>query len=210
VQGERPNRSRGGHRGAIDAITDPRAHRAFGSEWHGHSAVGESAFSRQVSLPAVDAVRYDLSPDQVRLVLQEISKILRENPKVEDTSARVRSLRFAECALEIEIYCYILEGQYEEYLATQEELLLRIMDAKEKAGAVVALPTQTTLSPRIDGLTRRRRKRRRRQLKRTAIPACRGLRRCRWGLKVSDALLSENVSRRDSVGIKPFPEPLVR
>jgi hypothetical protein len=34
--------------------------------------------------------------------------------------------------------------QYEEYLATQEELLLTIMDAKEEAGAVVALPTQTT------------------------------------------------------------------
>jgi MscS family membrane protein len=89
-------------------------------------------------------LRYDLSPDHVRFVLQEISEILRENPRVEDTSARVRLLRFAEYALEIEIYCYILEGQYAEYLATQEGLLLRIMDALEKAGAVVALPTQTT------------------------------------------------------------------
>jgi MscS family membrane protein len=52
-------------------------------------------------------------------------------------------LRFGEYALEIEIYCHILEGLYEEYLATQEGLLLTIMDVLEKAGAVVALPTQT-------------------------------------------------------------------
>ena len=90
-------------------------------------------------------LRYDLSADHVRFALQEISEILRENPKVEDSSARVRFLRFAEYALEIEIYCYILEGQYAEYLATQEGLLLTIMAALEKAGAVVALPTQTTL-----------------------------------------------------------------
>ncbi len=89
-------------------------------------------------------LRYDLSPDHVRFVLQEISEILRENPRVEDTSARVRVMRFAEYALEIEIYCYIVEGEYADYLATQEGLLLTIMDALEKAGAVVALPTQTT------------------------------------------------------------------
>jgi MscS family membrane protein len=68
-----------------------------------------------------------------------------EDPKVEDASARVRLLRFAEYALEVEIYCYILEPEYTVYLATQEQLLLKIMDAIEKAGAVVALPTQTTL-----------------------------------------------------------------
>jgi MscS family membrane protein len=44
----------------------------------------------------------------------------------------------------MEIVCYILEPECTEYLATQEQLLLKIMDAIEKAGAVVALPTQTT------------------------------------------------------------------
>jgi MscS family membrane protein len=89
-------------------------------------------------------LRYDLSPDHVRYVLGEIQNLLIEDPKVEDSSARVRFLRFAEYALEVEIYCYILEPEYTAYLATQEQLLLKIMDAIEKAGAVVALPTQTT------------------------------------------------------------------
>ncbi len=89
-------------------------------------------------------LRYDLSPDHVRYVLGQIQNLLIEDPKVEDSSARVRFLRFAEYALEVEIYCYILEPEYIPYLATQEQLLLKIMDTIEKAGAVVALPTQTT------------------------------------------------------------------
>ncbi len=90
-------------------------------------------------------LRYDLSPDHVRYVLGKIQDLMIEDPKVEDASARVRLLRFAEYALEVEIYCYILEPDYTAYLATQEQLLLKIMDAIEKAGAVVALPTQATL-----------------------------------------------------------------
>jgi MscS family membrane protein len=90
-------------------------------------------------------LRYDLSPDHVRFVLEEIRGLLRENPKVEDASARARFIRFAEYALEIEIFCYILESEYTAYLASQEGLLLSIMESLEKAGAVVALPSQTTI-----------------------------------------------------------------
>jgi len=90
-------------------------------------------------------LRYDLAPDHVRYVLGKIRDLLIEDPKVEDASARVRFVRFAEYALEVEIYCYILEPEYSAYLATQEQLFLKIMDTIEKAGAVLALPTQTTL-----------------------------------------------------------------
>jgi MscS family membrane protein len=89
-------------------------------------------------------LRYDLSPDHVRFVLQEIRQLLLDNPKVEDSTSRVRFIRFSDYSLDMEIYCYILEPDYNSYLASQEALLLSIMDALEKAGAVVALPTQTT------------------------------------------------------------------
>jgi MscS family membrane protein len=90
-------------------------------------------------------LRYDLSPDHVRFVLNEIREVLRVNPKVEHSSARARFLRFAEYSLDVELFCYILEPEYADYLATQEALLLEIMDRLERAGAVVALPTQTTI-----------------------------------------------------------------
>jgi MscS family membrane protein len=89
-------------------------------------------------------LRYELTPDHVRFVLEQIREILDENPKVEDSSARAQFIRFAENSLDVEIYCYILEGEYTAYLRTQEALLLSIMHELEKAGAVLALPSQTT------------------------------------------------------------------
>lgn len=89
-------------------------------------------------------LRYDLSPDHTRYVLEEIRDLLLENPKVEDATSRVRFVRFAEYAIEVEIFCYILESEFNAYLKTQEALLFSIMEAVDRAGAVVALPTQTT------------------------------------------------------------------
>jgi MscS family membrane protein len=93
-------------------------------------------------------LRYDLSPDHVRYVLEELQNVLRENPKVEESTARVRFNKFAEYALEVEIFCYILERDGNEFLARQEALLLQVMETLENAGAVVALPTQTTFVTR--------------------------------------------------------------
>jgi MscS family membrane protein len=89
-------------------------------------------------------LRYDLSPDHIRFVLQEIRQLFLDDPKVEDSSARVQFVKFAEYALELEIFLYILEPDYGTYLKTQEALFLKIMDILEKYGVVLALPTQTT------------------------------------------------------------------
>jgi len=89
-------------------------------------------------------LRYDLAPDHIRYVLGEIRDLLDHNPKVEDKTARVRFLRFAEYALEVELFCYILEREYADYLATQELLFFQVMEVLEKTGAVLALPSQTT------------------------------------------------------------------
>jgi MscS family membrane protein len=109
------------------------------------SSIENLRFRDKFLCQQVIRLRYDLSPDHVRYVLGEIRQLLVKNPKVEDASSRVRFIRFAEYALEVEIFCYILEGEYNAYVETQEGLLLSIMDAVEKAGAVIALPTQTTI-----------------------------------------------------------------
>ncbi len=89
-------------------------------------------------------LRYDLSPDHIRFVLQEIRQLFLDDPKVEDASSRVQFVRFAEYALELEIFLYVLEPDYNSYLKSQESLFLKIMDILEKYGVVLALPTQTT------------------------------------------------------------------
>ncbi len=92
-------------------------------------------------------LRYDLSPEHVRFVLEEIRQIFLRDPKVEDSSARAQFIRFADYSLEVEIYAYILEPDYVSYLKSQEALLLHIMEKLEQYGVVVALPTQTTFVP---------------------------------------------------------------
>jgi MscS family membrane protein len=90
-------------------------------------------------------LRYDLSPDHVRYVLEQIRDLMLADPKVEDSTARVRLVRFSDYALEVEIYGYILEPDYRSYLETQEALFLKVMECIERSGAVVALPTQAML-----------------------------------------------------------------
>ena len=89
-------------------------------------------------------LRYDLSPDHIRFVLGEIRQLFLDDPKVEDSTSRAQFVRFADYALEVEIYVYILEPDYNAFLKSQEALLLRVMDKLEQFGVVVALPTQTT------------------------------------------------------------------
>ena len=90
-------------------------------------------------------LRYDLSPDHVRYVLGEVREVLLRHAKVEEGTARVRLQRLGENAIEVEIYAYILERDYGEFLATQEDLLLQVMETLERTGGTVALPSQTTM-----------------------------------------------------------------
>jgi len=84
---------------------------------------------------------YDLTVDHLRYALDQIRVVLDDHPKVESKTWRVRMLRFADFAYEIELYAYILEHEYNDFLATQEDLLLKITEAVEHAGTGFALPS---------------------------------------------------------------------
>jgi MscS family membrane protein len=90
-------------------------------------------------------LRYDLSSDHLRYVLEEIRSVLKHNSRVEDATSRVRLLRLAEYGIEVEIYAYILVRDFSEFLALQEELLLLVVESIERTGAAIALPSQATL-----------------------------------------------------------------
>ena len=90
-------------------------------------------------------LRYDLAPDHLRYVLAQIREVLARNPKVEASTSRVRVLRFGDYAIEVEIYAYILERDYANYLAAQEALILDVMDTLDRTGGALALPSQATI-----------------------------------------------------------------
>ena len=89
----------------------------------------------------VFALRYETTADQLRFVLAEIRALLYRHQQVETSSARVRLLRFAASGLEVEIFAYVTVTDYDEFLAIQEDLLLRLMDdrsGRHGAGLPVA------------------------------------------------------------------------
>jgi MscS family membrane protein len=90
-------------------------------------------------------LRYDLSPDHLRYVLEQVREVLVQHPKVEESTARLRVMRFGEYAIEVELYAYILERDFPTFLATQEDLLLQIMETLDRTGGALALPSQTTI-----------------------------------------------------------------
>jgi len=86
---------------------------------------------------------YGLSLDHLRYVLDEMRAVLDAHPKIEAKTWRVRLLRFADYAYEVEIHAYILEREYNEFLAVQEDVLMKITEAVERAGTGFALPSST-------------------------------------------------------------------
>src|SRR6267154_1721316 len=93
-------------------------------------------------------LRYDLSPDHVRYVSEQLRQVLTGHPKVDEASARVRLQKLGENAIEMEIYGYSLTREYREFLAVQEALILQAMDVLENSGAAIAVPGQTTMVTR--------------------------------------------------------------
>ncbi|HEY3739267.1 MAG TPA: mechanosensitive ion channel domain-containing protein, partial [Bryobacteraceae bacterium] len=90
-------------------------------------------------------LRRDTTPAQVRALLDAIQRILTENQKVETGNLPVRFIGVGSYSLDVEIFAYILTSQGDEFLAIQQNLLLRILEAVAAAGTALALPTQASV-----------------------------------------------------------------
>jgi MscS family membrane protein len=76
---------------------------------------------------------------QMRSVLDGVNNLLAQNSLVELDSIRVRFLRFGASSLEVEVFAYVLAGNWIAFLGIQQELLLQIMDVVQAAGTQLAI-----------------------------------------------------------------------
>ena len=95
-------------------------------------------------------VRCETTVQQLRSLLDALRKLLAGDSRVE-ANANVRLVRFGASSLDIEISAYILTTDGLKFLETQEDLLLRIMETIEAAGAATAFPSQTIYLSRDPG-----------------------------------------------------------
>jgi len=98
-------------------------------------------------------LRYETSSNQMRYILVEMRKLLYAHPKVDRDPARVRFLGYGSDSLQVEIFAYCHAVDYNEYLAIQEDINLRLAKVVEDSGSGFAFPSQTVYLSRDQGLS---------------------------------------------------------
>jgi MscS family membrane protein len=102
------------------------------------------------------ALRYETTPDQLRLVLARLREMLIAHPRVTMAPSRVRAIGFGAYSLNVEIFAYVDTADWNEFLAVKEDLVLRIMDIVKDAGTAFAFPSRTLYHGRDSGPDRDR------------------------------------------------------
>ena len=97
-------------------------------------------------------LRYETTPDQLRLVLTQLRELLIKHPMVRPDPARVRFVEYGESSLDLEVFALVETSDFSEFLAIQEDINLRIKDIVEASGSGFAFPSQTLYLERSQGL----------------------------------------------------------
>lgn len=94
-------------------------------------------------LQTVLTLTYGATAAQVRAVRDGVEKALRAHPKIWPDSISVRFVELGASSLNVEVLCWFLVKDAEEFKLAREEALLSFMDVVEAAGSSFAFPTQT-------------------------------------------------------------------
>jgi MscS family membrane protein len=97
----------------------------------------------KILFKTVLGLHLETSAEHVRYVLSEIRQVLSGHPKIEASTIRVRLIELAASAINVELFCYVMTRDFDEFAAVREELLLRIMNFVEDSGTSLASPSQT-------------------------------------------------------------------
>ena len=92
----------------------------------------------------VIGLSYETTPDQLRIVLDGMRKLLREHKFVNPDQVRVRFFRLGTSSIDLDVSAYLAVTGWEQFLEVQEQLLLAATELVERAGTRIALPSQTT------------------------------------------------------------------
>jgi MscS family membrane protein len=91
----------------------------------------------------VVTLRYETTPEQLHVVLDDIRSLLEKHPSVDRESIRVRFFRLGAFSLDVEVFAYLYSRDWNDFLELQEQLLFGITGIVERAGTGIAFPSQT-------------------------------------------------------------------
>jgi MscS family membrane protein len=97
------------------------------------------------------ALHSDTTADHLRSVLSEIRRVLENHPKIETKTVRVRLTELTPSSINVEVVCYVLTQDFNEFAEVREDLLLQVMNLVEDSGTGLASPSQTLYLRRDSG-----------------------------------------------------------
>jgi len=106
----------------------------------------------RIRLLTTVGLRYETTPDQLRLVITRLRELLLAHPKVLPDPLRVRLVNFGAYSIDLEMFAYVDTIDFNEFLAVREDLFLRTMDVLTECGTGFAFPSSTTYLARDHGL----------------------------------------------------------
>ena len=128
------------------------------SEFAQRNIVNQSVCDRFL-LTTTLGLRYETTDDQMRFLLAQLRELLQAHPKTIHTvqdPIRVRFVGFGDYSLNVAIRAYIATRHYNEFLAVQEDIKLRVMKIIKQAGTGFAFPSRTLYHTRDAGLEEER------------------------------------------------------
>ncbi len=97
------------------------------------------------------SLRIETTVAQLRSVLERVQSMLDEHPSIESGTSRVRVNDFAGAAFDLELFAYAKTGDWMQFTAIRQDVILNIAEIVETAGSRLAAPTQLTYLSRDKG-----------------------------------------------------------
>jgi len=97
----------------------------------------------RIRMRAVLGLEYGTPAEKMRAVRDGIDALLRGHPLVWQDRVVVRFYNFGSYSLDIEVFCWIVTTDVDQFRAIREELFLGMMEVVQRSGVRFAFPTQT-------------------------------------------------------------------
>ena len=97
------------------------------------------------------SLRIETSVEQLHNVLDRAQQMLNEHPFIESGTSRIRVADFAGAAFDLELWAYVKTGDWAQFTAIRQDVILKIAEIVETAGARFAGPTRLTYLSRDVG-----------------------------------------------------------
>jgi MscS family membrane protein len=98
------------------------------------------------------SLRIETQAEQLRFVLDRAQSMLDQHPEIESGSCRVRVMNFVGAAYQLELFAYGKTGDWTQFTAIRQDVILKIAEIVEASGTQFAAPTQLAYLSRDKGV----------------------------------------------------------